>query len=251
MLSQLLPSGSRPRAAVPGLPLPLVLQRGGCRASWLPPGWNSVAYFKLACTRSQQLQLRFFPHFICPRALRGGVEEGGAAPACSAASSSPAPAVVRLPAEMVMMLRAMSQLLTAACMERGGGFQIQLWASIRASILLSKSSTELRAQACQGRTVQQRGWGDPTRDQKLCAGEIPPSLTILPPPLPPSTTSSLSFSEWLQSPSSPTGFAGQRLLPGAKLTAVASTTFFPCHFLQTKLLMKAAYETTPPALGLR
>lgn len=184
MLSQLLPSGSRPRAAVPGLPLPLVLQRGGCRASWLPPGWNSVAYFKLACTRSQQLQLRFFPHFICPRALRGGVEEGGAAPACSAASSSPAPAVVRLPAEMVMMLRAMSQLLTAACMERGGGggVQIQLWASIRASILLSKSSTELRAQACQGRTVQQRGWGDPTRDQKLCAGEIPPSLTIPPPP---------------------------------------------------------------------
>lgn len=184
VLSQLLPSGSRPRAAVPGLPLPLVLQRGGCRASWLPPGWNSVAYFKLACTRSQQLQLRFFPHFICPRALRGGVEEGGAAPACSAASSSPAPAVVRLPAEMVMMLRAMSQLLTAACMERGGGggFQIQLWASIRASILLSKSSTELRAQACQGRTVQQRGWGDPTRDQKLCAGEIPPSLTIPPPP---------------------------------------------------------------------
>ena len=65
---------------------------------------------------------------------------------------------------------------------RGGGFQIQLWASIRASILLSKSSTELRAQACQGRTVQQRGWGDPTRDQKLCAGEIPPSLTIPPPP---------------------------------------------------------------------
>lgn len=121
VLSQLLPSGSRPRAAVPGLPLSLVLQRGGCRASWLPPGWNSVAYFKLACTRSQQLQLRFFPHFICPRALRGGVEEGGAAPACSAASSSPAPAVVRLPAEMVMMLRAMSQLLTAACMERGGG----------------------------------------------------------------------------------------------------------------------------------
>lgn len=117
--SQLLPSGSRPRTAVPGLPLLLVLQRGGCRASWLPPGWNSVAYFKLACTRSQQLQLGFFPHFICPRALRGGEEEGGAAPACSAASSSPAPAVVRLPAEMVVMVAACNE-PAARCSVHGG-----------------------------------------------------------------------------------------------------------------------------------
>lgn len=98
--------------------------------------------------------------------------------------------------------------------------------------------------------MQQRGWGDPTRDQKLCAGEIPPSLTIPPPP----SSFYHIFSILLRMaaiPQQPTGFAGQRLLPGAKLTAVASTTFFPCHFLQTKLLMKAAYETTPPALGLR
>lgn len=76
--------------------VPVVFQRGGVGASWLPPGWNSVAYFKPLAQGVSSSSADFF-RTLFVQALRGGRKRGGgrAAPACSAASGSPAPAVVR------------------------------------------------------------------------------------------------------------------------------------------------------------
>lgn len=80
----------------PASSVPVVFQRGGVGASWLPPGWNSVAYFKPLAQGVSSSSADFF-RTLFVQALRGGRKRGGerAAPACSTASGSPAPAVVR------------------------------------------------------------------------------------------------------------------------------------------------------------
>lgn len=95
--------------------VPVVFQRGGVGASWLPPGWNSVAYFKPLAQGVSSSSADFF-RTLFVQALRGGRKRGGGEQLLLA----PQPAAhlrqrwSALPAATLTMLGVTSQLL-AVC----------------------------------------------------------------------------------------------------------------------------------------
>lgn len=73
---------------------PVVFQRGGRGASWLLPGWNSVAYFKPLAqgvsSSSSDFFRTLFVQMLCGESGREGEQEGGGGESSSRLALPPA-----------------------------------------------------------------------------------------------------------------------------------------------------------------